>query len=200
MSRISCATTETGSFLPPARSLNASSSSGRRLSRYRRWHAHERGELQTKNTKSARRRLKRRAKKESRHAACENHKISKQVVAVAERTGRGVAIEELGGIRDRVRPNRHQRAALSSWPFHQLGAFIAYKARRAGVPFQEVDARYTSQMCPRCGHTAKNNRPTRDAFRCRRCGLAGSADVVAAVNVRTRARSAWVFVTMPAPV
>ncbi|SER01057.1 RNA-guided endonuclease InsQ/TnpB family protein [Lentzea albida] len=172
---------------------------GRRLSRYRRWHARKRAELNSRNTKSAKRRLKRRAKKESRHATCVNHKISKEIVAVAERTGRGVAIEELGGIRERVRLNRRQRATLSSWPFHRLGAFMAYKARRAGVPFQAVDARHTSQMCPRCRHTAKNNRPTRDVFLCRRCGLAGPADVVAAVNVRTRARSAWVFATMPAP-
>ncbi|WP_202918232.1 hypothetical protein [Streptomyces cavernae] len=45
----------------------------------------------------------------------------------------------------------------------------------------------------------KNNRPARDHFRCRRCGLAGPADVVAGVNVRDRARSAWAFVTMPVP-
>ncbi|NED56883.1 IS200/IS605 family element transposase accessory protein TnpB, partial [Micromonospora aurantiaca] len=64
-----------------------------------------------------------------------NHTISKQVVAVAARTGRGIALEDLSGIRGRVTVPRDQRARLSSWPFHQLGAFIAYKARRHGVPF-----------------------------------------------------------------
>ncbi|MFD8219866.1 zinc ribbon domain-containing protein [Streptomyces sp. NPDC059697] len=63
----------------------------------------------------------------------------------------------------------------------------------------EVDPAYTSQRCPRCGHTERANRPTRDRFCCRRCGLAGPADVVAGVNVRDRARSVWVFVTMPVP-
>ncbi|MFI8765009.1 zinc ribbon domain-containing protein [Streptomyces sp. NPDC053792] len=67
------------------------------------------------------------------------------------------------------------------------------------MPFIEVDAAYTSQHCPRCGHTERANRLTRDQFCCRRCGLAGPADVVAGVNVRDRARSAWVFVTAPAP-
>jgi putative transposase len=172
---------------------------GRRLARYRRWHARKRQELQAKRTRSATRRLKRRARKEARHAAHVNHKVGKEVVAVAERTGRGIALEELSGIRDRVRLHRHQRVTLNTWPFHQLGRHIAYKAKRAGVPFLEVDARYTSQMCPRCGHTARNNRPTRDTFSCRRCGLAGPADVVAAVNVRDRARRAWVFVNMPVP-
>jgi putative transposase len=171
--------------------------SGRRLGRYRRWHARKRAELQTKRTKSATRRLKRRANKEARHATHVNHRVANEIVAVAERTGRGIALEELGGIRDRVTVSRHQRATLSSWPFHQLGEFLRYKARRAGVPVVEVDPCYTSQMCPRCGHTARNNRPTRDAFRCRRCGLAGPADHVAAVNVARRARSAWVLVNAP---
>ncbi|WP_317985808.1 transposase [Streptomyces sp. 5-10] len=172
--------------------------SGRRLSRYRRWQARKKAELQAKRTRSANRRLKRRAKREARHAAHINHKISKECVAVAKRTGRGVALEELRGIRDRVRPCRDQRAPLSSWPFHQLDRYIAYKAERVGVPVIWVDAAYTSQRCPRCGHTAKTNRPARDQFRCRRCGLAGPADIVAGVNVRNRARSAWVLVNGPA--
>ena len=174
--------------------------SGRSLGRYRRWHARKRAELQAKRTRSATRRLKRRARREARHARHVNHRIASEIVAVAQRTGRGVALEELGGIRERVTVARHQRAAHSSWPFHQLGEFITYKARRVGVPLLVVDARYTSQACPRCTDVARSNRPTRDRFRCRRCGLAGPADVVAAVNVRNRARRAWVFVNMPAPI
>ncbi|PNG98340.1 hypothetical protein SMF913_14365 [Streptomyces malaysiensis] len=171
---------------------------GRGLSRYRRWQARKRAELQARQTRSATRRLSRRAQKEKRHATQVNHRISKEIVSVAQRTGRGIAVEELGGIRDRVRLRRDQRGTLSSWPFHQLGQHLAYKARKAGVPFLEVDAAYTSQRCPRCGHTERANRPDRDRFRCCRCGLAGPADVVAGVNVRDRARSAWVFVTAPA--
>ncbi|WP_199850402.1 RNA-guided endonuclease InsQ/TnpB family protein [Streptomyces sp. CMB-StM0423] len=171
---------------------------GRRLGRYRRWQARKRAELQARQTRSASRRAKRMARRETRHAAHANHRISKEIVAVAQRTGRGVAVEDLGGIRERARPSRDQRAALSSWPFHQLGEYLAYKCRRAGVAFLEVDASYTSQRCPRCGHTERGNRPTRDRFRCRRCGLAGPSDHVAGVNVRERARLAWGFVNSPA--
>lgn len=174
--------------------------SGRRLGRYRRWQARKKAELQARRTHSAKQLLKKRARREARHATHINHKISKQTVAVAQRTERGIALEQLQGIRERVTVPRDQRARLSAWPFHQLGSFLEYKARRAGVPFIEVDPAYTSQRCPRCGHTAKNNRPSRDHFSCRRCGLAGPADHVAGVNVRTRARSAWVFVNMPDPV
>ncbi|WP_428986515.1 RNA-guided endonuclease InsQ/TnpB family protein [Streptomyces camelliae] len=171
---------------------------GRRLGRYRRWQARKRAELQAKQTRSATRRLARRAQKERRHATHVNHRISKEIVSVAQRTVRGIAIEELGSIRERVRLRRDQRGTFSSWPFHQLGQHLAYKAKKAGVPFLEVDARHTSQRCPRCGHTERANRPARDHFHCRRCGLAGPADVVAGVNVRDRARSAWVLVTAPA--
>ncbi|MHC5261006.1 RNA-guided endonuclease InsQ/TnpB family protein [Streptomyces sp. UC4497] len=173
---------------------------GRHLSRYRRWQARKRAELQKKQTRAATRRLARRAQKESRHATHVNHRIAKEIVSVAQRTARGIAVEQLGGIRDRVRLRRDQRDALSSWPFHQLGQHLAYKARRAGVPFLEVDPAYTSQRCVRCGHTEKANRSTRDHFCCRRCGLAGPADHVAGVNVRNRARSAWVLVNAPVPV
>ncbi|MCO6007593.1 transposase [Actinoallomurus purpureus] len=174
---------------------------GRRLSRYRRWQARKRAELQAKRTRSAKQLLKKRARREARHAAHINHKIAKTVVAVAQRTERGIAIEDLGGIRERVTVSRDQRARLSTWPFYQFGEFIEYKARRAGVPFIEVDPAYTSQKCPVpwCGHTERANRPDRDHFCCRRCGFAGLADVVAGINVRTRARSAWVFVNMPDP-
>ncbi|MFC8387375.1 transposase [Streptomyces sp. CB02400] len=94
---------------------------GRSLSRYRHWQARKRTELQKRNTRSATRRLARRAQKEKRHATHVNHKISKEIVSVAQRTARGIAVEELGGIRERVRLRRDQRGTLSSWPFHQLG-------------------------------------------------------------------------------
>jgi len=54
--------------------------------------------------------------------------------AEAERTSRGIAVEELAGIRARVRLRKPQRAALHCWSFAQLGEFLTYKARRAGIP------------------------------------------------------------------
>ncbi|WP_306279723.1 RNA-guided endonuclease InsQ/TnpB family protein, partial [Streptomyces malaysiensis] len=174
--------------------------SGRRPGRYRRWQARKKAELQARQTRSAKQLLKKRARREGRHATHINHKIAKAVVAVAQRTERGLALEQLQGIRERVTVPRDQRARQSSWPFRQLGSFIAYKAKRVGVPFIEVDPAYTSQRCPRCGHAERANRPTRDHFRCRRCGLAGPADHVAGANIAKRGATAWVFVNMPDPV
>ncbi|MGI8306015.1 RNA-guided endonuclease TnpB family protein [Saccharopolyspora hattusasensis] len=133
-----------------ATTSDAANCSGRRLNRYRRWQAKKKAEIQAKNTRSAARLLKKRAKREARHAAHMNHKIAKDVVAVAQRTERGIALEALGGIRERVTVRRDQRATQSSWPFARLGDYVAYKARRVGVLVIEVDAHYTSQHCPRC--------------------------------------------------
>ncbi|MGI5289490.1 RNA-guided endonuclease InsQ/TnpB family protein [Nonomuraea polychroma] len=173
--------------------------SGQKLTGYRRKMAQVRAELQAKGTKSARRKLKRRAKRERRFAIQTNHVIANEIVADAQRTGRGIAVEELAGIRDRVRLWPSQRATISNWPFHQLGECLAYKARRAGVAFVEVDPAFTSQMCPNrwCGHTARANRPSRDSFRCGSCGFAGPADHIAALNVCRRASAVWAFVNMP---
>lgn len=142
-----------------------------------------RAKLQKKGTRSAKRLLHRRSGKESRFARDVNHRISKTIVAEAERTGRGIAREDLEGIRERARSRKPQRAALHSWSFAQLGAFIDYKALRVGVPVEVVDPAYTSQRCSGCGHIHEDNRPTRDSFCCTRCGLSLPADWNAALNI-----------------
>ncbi|WP_432988988.1 RNA-guided endonuclease InsQ/TnpB family protein [Dactylosporangium sp. CA-233914] len=171
---------------------------GTRLNGYRRRQVRLRRRLQQRNTKSARRLLARRRCKEARHAANVNHIIAKTIVTEAARTGRGVAVEDLTGIRDRVRLRKPQRVTLSSWSFHQLGAFLAYKARRAGVPLVEVDPRYTSQTCHRCGHRDKRNRPDQGTFACRSCGVVAHADHNAALNIARRGVEDWGAVNPPA--
>ena len=149
---------------------------GRALNRYRKRQLALRAKLQKKHTKSARRRLKARARREARHAANQNHIISKTIVTEAERTGRGLSLEELKGIRNRVRLRKPQRVALHSWAFAQLADFIVYKAKRAGVPLVFVDPRYTSQTCCECGHTDKKNRVDQGLFIRRGCGVVAQGE------------------------
>ena len=143
--------------------------------------------LQSKGTKSARRLLTRRRRKESRFARDVNHVISKAIVGEAKGTGRGIKLEDLSGIRERITVRKAQRADVHSWAFWQLRQFIAYKAALVAVPVVLVDPRSTSRECPGCGHIDKRNRPARDVFRCKRCGLAGPADHIAARNIAGRA-------------
>lgn len=144
-----------------------------------------RAKLQEKGTKSAKRLLKKRSKKESRFVRDVNHVISKKIVEVAKHTGRGIAHENLKGIRERARSNKATRTELNNWAFHQLFTLVAYKAKLAGVPVKIVDPAYSSQLCPDCGTVGRENRPNRDLFCCKSCGCSGPADVIAARNIRT---------------
>jgi IS605 OrfB family transposase len=164
---------------------------GREINRARTRERTLRTKLQKKNTPSARRRLKKRRRKEARRAKDINHKIAKHVVAEAERTGRGIALEELTGIRDRVRLRKPQRATHSGWSFAQLGQFIAYKARRVGVPVVYVDPAYTSRTCAECGHIDRANRVSQAWFACRSCGFVDHADRNGSRNIRARAEELW---------
>jgi putative transposase len=170
---------------------------GAKLNGYRRRQQRLRKRLQAKGTQSTKRLLARRRKKEARHTANVNHIIAKSIVTEAARTGRGIAVEKLTGIRDRVRPRRPQRVTLHSWSFQQLGTFLVYKARRAGVPLVEVDPRYTSQTCAGCGYRDKRNRPDQETFICRSCGVVAHADHNAARNIAQRGVVGWGAVNRP---
>ncbi|MFD8533256.1 RNA-guided endonuclease InsQ/TnpB family protein [Streptosporangium canum] len=165
--------------------------SGKGLNAVRHRHRELRRRLQAKQTKSAKRLLRKRRRKEARFAADTNHTIAKRIVTEATRTGQGIALEDLQGIRDRVRLRKPQRVTLHSWSFHQLGRFIAYKAARAGVALVYVDPAYTSQGCSACGHVDKKNRPDQETFRCTSCGFAEHADVNAARNIAARGVTSW---------
>ncbi|WP_084957316.1 RNA-guided endonuclease InsQ/TnpB family protein [Thermoactinospora rubra] len=164
---------------------------GRQLNQVRHRNRRLRSRLQAKGTKSAKRLLRKLSGREARFAADVNHRIAKSIVTEAQRTCRGIALEDLGGIRDRVRLRKPQRVTLHSWSFHQLGSFISYKAQRAGVPVVYVDAAYTSKGCSACGHISKKNRPDQATFACTSCGFAEHADVNAARNIAARGVAGW---------
>lgn len=125
--------------------------------------------------------------KESRFRKDVNHQISKRLVASAKDTGRGIALEDLSGIRDRTQFRKRQRARMGSWAFFQLRTFIEYKAKLLGVPVVAVDPRNTSRSCSACGHCEKANRKSQSEFSCKSCGHSMNADLNAARNIRARA-------------
>jgi transposase len=75
--------------------------------------------------------------------------------------------------------NRH----ASKWAFAELRGLLAYKAALAGSCCISVDADYTSQTCPRCGYTSRQNRPQHGLlFVCQHCQFTLHADLVGARN------------------
>ena len=161
--------------------------SGAQVNGLRKRHAKLRGKLQSKGTKQAKRLLKKRSRKESRFAANINHVISKSIVAKAKGTGRGIALEDLGGITDRITVCKGQRRQQHSWAFYQLRSFIEYKSKIAGVVVQAVDPRNTSRTCPVCGCIDKRNRVSQALFSCISCGYSAPADILAAGIIAGRA-------------
>jgi IS605 OrfB family transposase len=161
--------------------------SGAQVNGLRKRHTKLRGKLQAKGTKQAKRLLKKRSRKEARFASNINHTISKSIVAKAKDTGRGIALEDLGGIRDRITVRKSQRRQQHSWAFNQLRAFIEYKAKLVGVVVQAVDPRNTSRTCPVCGCIDKRNRASQALFSCISCGYSAPADILAARIIASRA-------------
>jgi putative transposase len=162
--------------------------SGKDVERIRRKHNLQRRRLQRKGTKGARKKLRRMSGKEARFRRHENHRISKAIVGKAKGTDRGIALEDLKGIRGRVTARgTDARNRLSGWSFGQLYSFLVYKAELAGVPVVTVDPRDTSRTCAECGHREESNRKSRAEFVCQACGHRADADRNAALNIRARA-------------
>jgi len=161
--------------------------SGGQVNGLRKRHAKLRSKLQSKNTKASKRLLKKRSQKEQRFATHTNHVISKSVVGKAKDSGRGIALEDLTHIRDRITVRKAQRRQQHSWAFSQLRLFIEYKARLAGVLVKLVDPRNTSRTCPQCGLVSKSNRRSQSLFSCVSCDFSSLADTVAATNISRRA-------------
>ena len=156
--------------------------------------ASTRSALQAKGTRGAKAVLRKLALRERRLNADTAHSVSK---AIAEPRAM-VGMEWLKDIRERTERRHLQTASgkrrkanrtVSSWGFADVQAKTAYKTRLSGGVPVWVDADYTSQGCPLCGHTGRENRPNQGLlFVCTRCGHTLHADAVAA---HPAARMPW---------
>jgi IS605 OrfB family transposase len=170
--------------------------SGKPIDDVRRKHNLQRKRLGKRNTKGAKKKLKRIAGKEARFRKETNHVIAKTIVASAKGTNRGIGLEDLKDIRARITARGGEaKNRLGGWAFGQLGAFIGYKARLAGVPVVSIDPRNTSRTCSDCGHCEKSNRRSQSEFLCRSCSLSMNADQNAALNIRVRALAKFELAT-----
>jgi IS605 OrfB family transposase len=161
--------------------------SGGKVDEYRRKISHRRKNLQKKGTKSAKRKLKKISGKQLRYQKDINHCISKAIVADAKRLSCAIALENLKGIRNRIKARKRERARLHNWAFYKLREFINYKAKLIGIPVIFVNPKNTSKECPICHHIEKSNRESQIKFACKSCGFSHLADFIASLNIRDRA-------------
>lgn len=146
-------------------------------------HAALRSELQSKGTRSAKRKLKRTSGRQRRFRRDCDHVLSKRLVQAME-SAQTLVFENLTDIRGKVKLKKAQRKRLHKWSFAQLQAFVEYKAQAVGVSVVFVDPRYTSQKCSQCKHVSRSNRPEQSVFKCRVCKFTCHADYNAAINIR----------------
>ena len=146
--------------------------------------------LQSKGTKSAKRHLRKMRRRQANFRRDCDHVLSKQIVEAVE-PGGTVVLEDLTHIRSRVKVRHGEQARrLHGWSFAQILTFVRYKAEGRGVTVALVNPAHTSQTCSACGHTARNNRRSRDAFVCRKCGFRLHADLNGARNIAAKYRTA----------
>jgi len=149
----------------------------------------QRRDLQSAGHKSRnqRRLLKRLAGKEKRSVEWLLWNAANGIVNEALKAGAGtIAVEDLKGIRRRIKVAKKQRLIQHGWPFSSLFLKIAHVASKHGVRMESVDARNTSKSCHKCGHCDKANRKSQTVFVCVRCGHKTNADFNASLNVRDR--------------
>lgn len=146
-----------------------------------------RSQLQSKNTKSSKKRLKSIEKRENRWMNDVNHQISK---ALVDKYGQNTlfVLEDLTGVtfdtvNYRKKENRYEHM---SWAFFDLEQKLIYKAYQNKSMIINVSARYTSQRCPKCGSICKNNRlKLEHMFKCKQCDYQSNDDRIAAMNIQT---------------
>ena len=143
-----------------------------------------RRDLQRKGTPSSRRRLRSIGSRESRWMSDVNHVVAKALVNNAGENAL-IVVEDLTGIRNTTeRVKRKSRYVSVSWAFYDLRQKIEYKAALNGNIVISVNPRYTSQMCPKCGHTEKGNRNKKmHSFTCKRCGYRSNDDRIGSMNL-----------------
>ena len=143
-----------------------------------------RKELQQVKTSSSRRRIKAIGHRENRYVQDINHCISK---ALVENNPKGTlfVLEDLSGIRSTTEKVRvKDRYVMVSWSYYDLEQKLMYKALKNHQLVIKVDPRYTSQTCPKCGHTERGNRNKKlHKFCCKNCGYQSNDDRIGGMNL-----------------
>ncbi|MDH5796734.1 MAG: transposase [Anaplasmataceae bacterium] len=145
-----------------------------------------RKELQERNTASSKRRLRKIGQRENRYQNDINHCISKALVNFGKDKNTLFVLEDLRNIRlSTEKVQKKNRYYSVSWAFADLRSKIEYKVQKAGMQVIAVNPKYTSQKCPKCGHTEKKNRNKKlHLFCCKTCSYKSNDDRIGAINLR----------------
>jgi len=158
--------------------------SGKTIKQKREHYKALRKELQQVGTPSSRRRIKAIGQRENRWMQDVNHCISKALVE-SNPAGTLFVLEDLTGIRSATEKILVKNRYVSvSWSYYDLEQKLTYKALKNHQLVEKVNPAYTSQTCPKCGHTEKANRDKhKHVFCCKNCGYKSNDDRIGAMNL-----------------
>ena len=115
---------------------------------------------------------------------CKNHaKVYVERLNIRGMSASAKGTEETPGRNVRAKSGLNKSILDQGW--FEFRRQLDYKLFWRGGMLVEVNPWHTSQQCSCCGHTAKENRISRDVFRCQVCGHEENADVNAAMNILT---------------
>ena len=100
-----------------------------------------------------------------------------------------IGIEDLTNIRKSSKKlSKNLRRTINSWAFYQFKEILCYKTKMNGISVIQVDPRFTSLACYKCGYVNKKNRKSQKCFKCLSCGYTHNADINAASNIELLTR------------
>ena len=145
-------------------------------------YAYLRKQLQSKGTRSAKRKLKKISRRERRYTLNYNHCLSKKITEMDYDV---FAIEDLNiktNHKAKGKKGKWFNRIISNWSRGQLAGFLTYKAEDKGKLTVKVNPYKTSQRCSKCGEIKKSNRK-KGLYKCEKCGYQDNADLNASKNI-----------------
>ncbi|MCT4488738.1 transposase [Levilactobacillus parabrevis] len=157
---------------------------GQKVLRKRKIFLEIRRQLQSKGTRSAKKKLKQLAQRENRWMTDVNHRLTKTLVT-AYGSHTLFVLEDLTNVTFNTADfPKSLRNSHRSWPFFQLESFLMYKAQAIQSTVVKVSPAFTSQRCPRCGLVEKTNRHhDTHEYWCKQCQYRCNDDRLGAVNI-----------------
>jgi len=126
--------------------------------------------------------IKRNKNKERCRVRDQLHKITRELIDIANSTGQGIRIENLTGIRKKTtkKYKTSSNRTTNNWNYGMFRSMLEYKAKICGVVVEAINPFNTSKTCSRCGSIGDRQHKK---FECLDCGHRDHADSNAAFNI-----------------
>ncbi len=128
----------------------------------------------------------RRGSKNYNQTLFERDKLINQVINRIPTNGvKEIITENLKNVKYKTKFSRKFNNKLQYWSYRKGLDKLSRICEENGIQFIQVNPAYTSQHCPKCGFTTKENRYG-DQFHCCKCEYTNHADIVGAINILNR--------------